>query len=126
MTFGQLVEMVPRLKRQWRKLVKPSEKEPDRGSVRVLAIDEVFDIFPIVDVWHKRKNLGQGYVDGGAQICVITQTCIEKMGLAVAGVSGFRIRLANHQKVKCLGIVKSLEVEAYIVKIVVDFHVMPA
>ena len=57
-TFGQLVEMVPRLKRQWRKLVSPSEKEPDRGSVRVLAIDEVSDICPIVDVWHKRKNLG--------------------------------------------------------------------
>ena len=126
-TFGQLVEMVPRLKRQWRKLVNPSKKEPDRGSVRVLAIDEVSDICPIVDVWHKRKNLGQGYVDDGAQICVITQTCVEKMGLVVAGVSGFCIRLANHQKVKCLlGVVKSLEVEAYIVKTVVDFHVMPA
>ena len=34
--------------------------------------------------------------------------------------------MANHQKVKCLGIVKSLEVEAYAVKAVVDFHVMPA
>ena len=47
------------------------------------------------------------------------------MGLTVAGVSGFCIRLANHQKVKCLGIVKSLEVEVYTVKTVVDFHVMP-
>ena len=55
-------------------MVNPLEKEPDRGSVRVLAIDEVSDICPIVDVWHKRKNLGQGYVDGGAQIYVITQT----------------------------------------------------
>ena len=65
-------------------------------------------------------------MDGGAQICVITQTCVEKMGLVVAGVSGFRIRLANHQKVKCLGVVRDLEVEAYAVKTVVDFHVMPA
>ena len=48
------------------------------------------------------------------------------MGLTVAGVSGFRIRLANHQKVKCLGVVRDLEVEAYAVKTVVDFHVMPA
>ncbi|MCO5548055.1 hypothetical protein L7F22_001511 [Adiantum nelumboides] len=124
-TFGQLVELVPKLKRQWKKLVNPMEKEPDKGSVRVLAIDEFLDICPIVDVWHKRKNLGQGYVDGGAQICVITQTCVERMGLAVQGVSGFRIRLANHQKVKCLGVVKSLEIEAYAVKTVVDFHVMP-
>ena len=34
--------------------------------------------------------------------------------------------MANHQKVKCLGIVKRLEVEAYTVKTVVDFHVMRA
>ena len=55
-------------------------------------------------------------MDGGAQICVITHTCVEKMGLVVAGVSGFCIRLANHQKVKCLGVVRDLEVEAYAVK----------
>ena len=95
-TFGQLIEMVPKLKRQWKKLVSPMEKEPEKGSVKVLAMDELPDICPIVDVWHKRKNLGQGYVDGGAQICVITQTCVEKMGLVVSGVSRFCIRLANH------------------------------
>ena len=65
-------------------------------------------------------------MDGGAQICVITQTCVEKMGLVAAGVSRFCIILANHQKVKCLGVVRHLEVEAYAVKTVVDFHVMPA
>ena len=48
------------------------------------------------------------------------------MGLVVAGVSGFCIRLANHQKVKCLGMVRDLEVKAYAVKTIVDFHVMPA
>ena len=83
--------MVPKRKRQWKKLVNPLEKEPDRGPVRVLAISELPDICPLVNVWHKRKNLGEGYVDGGAQICVITQTCVEKMGLTVAGVFGFCI-----------------------------------
>ena len=43
----------------------------------------------------------------------------------MSSVSGFRIRLANHQKVRCLGIVRSLEVEAYSVRTLVDFHVMP-
>ena len=57
---------------------------------------------------------------------MITQTCVEKMGLTVARVSRFCIQLAHHQKVKCLGVVKSLEIEAYAVKSVVDFHVMPA
>ena len=121
------MKMVPKLKRQWKKLVSPTEKEPERDSVKVLSIDEFPDICPVVvNVWHKQNNLGEGYVDGGAQICVITQTCVERMGLKVSGVSGFRIRMANHQKVKCLGVVKDLEVEAYHIKTMVDFHVMPA
>ena len=62
-------------------------------------------------------------MDGGAQICVIIQTCVEKVGLTIARVC---IRLAHHQKVKCLGMVKSLEIEAYAVESIVDFHVMPA
>ena len=53
-----MIEMVPKLKRQWKKLVSPMEKEPKRGLVKVLAMDELPDIFSIVDVWHKRKNLG--------------------------------------------------------------------
>ena len=57
---------------------------------------------------------------------MITQTCVEKMGLNLAGLSRFRIQLANHQKVKCLGVVKSLEIEAYAVKSVVDLQVMLA
>ena len=72
----------------------------------------------------QKRNLGEDYVDGGAQVCVITQTYVEKMRLEITGVSRFCIRLANHQKVGCLGILKSLEVEAYAMKEVVDFHVM--
>ena len=50
------------------------EKEHNIELVNVKAINssELSDIFPLVDFWHKRKSLGQGYVDGGAQICVIT------------------------------------------------------
>ena len=47
------------------------------------------------------------------------------MGLAIANVSRFCIRLANHHKFRFLGIMNSLEVEAYAIRIVVDFHVMP-
>ena len=43
-TFGQLMNMVPKLKRQWKSLVNPIEKEPKRGHVRVLALEELPDI----------------------------------------------------------------------------------
>ena len=48
------------------------------------------------------------------------------MDSAATGVSGFCIRLENHQRVRCLGVVRKLEVEAYLVKTIVDFHVIPA
>ena len=48
------------------------------------------------------------------------------MGLKVAGASRFHIRMENHQKVKCLGVVKDLEIKAYDVKTMVNFHVMLA
>ena len=49
-TFGQLVELVSKLKCQWKKLVNPMEKEPKRRLVRVLSIDEVSDMWLVVDV----------------------------------------------------------------------------
>ena len=49
------------------------------------------------------------YVDGGAQVCVITESCVESLGgLPITGNSGFKVRMANHQKVKCLGFIQNL------------------
>ncbi|MCO5568781.1 hypothetical protein L7F22_022481 [Adiantum nelumboides] len=110
-TFGQLMNMVPKLKRQWKSLVNP-EKEPKHGQFRVLAVGELpVDICPVVNAWHKGVAMGEAYIDGGAQVCVITQSCVKRLGLITYGSLGFRIRLANHAKVKCLGLIKDLEVE---------------
>lgn len=46
--------------------------------------------------------------------------------MAIAGNSGFHIQMANHQRVKCLGMVQNLEIEVFDVKALVNFHVMPA
>ncbi|MCO5592793.1 hypothetical protein L7F22_046796 [Adiantum nelumboides] len=124
-TFGQLMNMVPKLKRQWKSLVNPV-KEPKHGQVRVLAMGELPDICPVVNAWHKGVGMGEAYIDGGAQVCVITQSCVERFGLITCESSGFRIRLANHAKVKCLGLIKNLEIEVLSVKAMVNFHVMPA
>ena len=125
-TFGQLMELCPKLKRQWKHAVNPSKKEPSRGSVRVLSMDDLQDINPVVDAWHKRQNIGEAYIDGGAQVCVITHACVTRLGLDVVNNSGFRIRLANQARVKCLGIIKDMEVEVLNVKTLIDCHVMPA
>ena len=40
-TFGQLVEMVPKLKRQWKKLVNQRKKETEGRSVQVLKMEGI-------------------------------------------------------------------------------------
>ncbi|MCO5557881.1 hypothetical protein L7F22_011453 [Adiantum nelumboides] len=125
-TFGQLMEMCPRLKRQWKRMVNPMKNEPTKGYVRVLSLNELPDICPTIDAWHKRKCIGEAYIDGGAQVCVITQACVTKLGLHMIKNSGFRIKLANQSRVRCLGIIKNLEVEVFYVKALVNCHVMPA
>ncbi|MCO5563836.1 hypothetical protein L7F22_017485 [Adiantum nelumboides] len=125
-TFGQLMEMCPRLKRQWKRMVNPMKNEPTKESVRVLSLNELPNICPTIDAWHKRKCIGEAYIDGGAQVCVITQACVTKLGLHMTKNSGFCIKLANQSRVRCLGIIKDLEVEVFDVKALVNCHVMPA
>ncbi|MCO5595239.1 hypothetical protein L7F22_049278 [Adiantum nelumboides] len=66
-TFGQLMEMCPRLKRQWKHMVNPMKTEPTKGSVRDLSLNKLPNICPSIDAWHKRKCIGEAYIDGGAQ-----------------------------------------------------------
>lgn len=124
-SFMQLMQMAPKLKKQWKSLVNPTNKEPKRGSVKVLSLIELAEICHVAHAWHKGKVLGEAYIDGGVQICVITHSCVEQFGLKLSGSSSFKIRLANHQKVKCLGVVKDLVVEIFDVKALMNFHVMP-
>ena len=39
-TYGQLVEIVPKIKCQWKYLVSPMEGDFERGSMKVLSIGE--------------------------------------------------------------------------------------
>ncbi|MCO5566805.1 hypothetical protein L7F22_020486 [Adiantum nelumboides] len=125
-TFGQLMEMCLRLKRQWKRMVNPMKNEPTKGSVRGLSLNELLHICPTIDGGHKRKCIGEAYIDGGAQVCVITQSCVTKLGLHMTKNLGFCIKLANQSRVRCLGIIKDMEVEVLDVKAPVNFHVMPA
>ncbi|MCO5570854.1 hypothetical protein L7F22_024582 [Adiantum nelumboides] len=77
-TFGQLMEMCPRLKRQWKRMVNPMKNEPTKGSVRVLSLNELPDICPTIDAWHKRKCIGEAYIDGGILSIYALTTAAER------------------------------------------------
>ena len=80
-TFAQLLGMCPKLKREWKRLAsskKVKEQEPTRGEMDLRLVEELHDICPVVTAWCKGFNIGEAYIDGGAQISVITQAYMEK------------------------------------------------
>ena len=55
----------------------------------------------------------------------MTQAYMEKLGLKVDGSSDFKLRLANHAKVKCLGRCMNVEMTIYKVYCNINCHIMP-
>lgn len=56
---------------------------------------------------------------------MITQSCVEMLGLKTYFPSNFRLCMPNHAKVKSFGILADLNVDVFNVHCKVDFHVMP-
>ena len=74
-TFAQLLGMCPKLKREWKSLAsrkKVKEQVPTRGEMDLSSIEELPVICPSVTTWYKGFNIGEAYIDGGAQISVMT------------------------------------------------------
>ena len=46
----------------------------------------------------------QAYVDGGAQVCVMTEATCKEIGAEVTAKAAIHIRMANNKRVKFLGI----------------------
>ena len=90
------------------------------------SIEELHDICPALIAWCKGFNIGEAYIDGGAQINIMTQSCMERLGLKVDGSLDFKLRLANHAKVKCLGRCMNVQVTVYGVSYNINCHIMPA
>ena len=53
------------------------------------------DVVPLLDAHVEEKLPTQAYVDGGAQVCVMTEWAMEKTGVKLVPKSSVRMRLAN-------------------------------
>ena len=82
------------------------------------------DIEPIVDAYIKGRRISNVYVDGGAQMCVMTEKTMHKLGLEVLDNSKCQAKLENNSSVQCLGIVKGVKVTVCSIDARVDMYVM--
>ncbi|MCO5570971.1 hypothetical protein L7F22_024701 [Adiantum nelumboides] len=84
------------------------------------------DIELIVDAYIKGKRVSNVYVDRGAQMCVITERTMHRLGLGITEPPNCHVKLANNSQVKCLGIIKDVHITILDVSAKVDFYVMPS
>ncbi|MCO5570280.1 hypothetical protein L7F22_023998 [Adiantum nelumboides] len=126
-TWPQLMHLSSSIRRQWPKLASTRiPKKRKEKVVKSIKSNTPKDIEPIVYAYIKGKRVSNVYVDGGAQMCVITERTMHRLGLSITEPSDCHAKLANNSKVKCLGIIKDVHITILDVSAKVDFYVMPS
>ncbi|MCO5588643.1 hypothetical protein L7F22_042600 [Adiantum nelumboides] len=98
LTWPQLLHLSPRMRRQWSKMVSTRRSK----NVNTLKAQLLEDDVPVLDTQIKGQRVTSDYVDGGAQVCVISEKMMHKMRLEVSGPSGFK---GNDVSIKYVGVV---------------------
>ena len=62
----------------------------------------------------------------GAQICIMTENVMHKLGLRIQEVPEIKVKMADNSKAKCLGLIKNVKVEVLGIKREVEFYIMSA
>ncbi|MCO5610888.1 hypothetical protein L7F22_065130 [Adiantum nelumboides] len=126
-TWPQLMHLSSSIRCQWPKLASTRiPKKRKEKVVKYIKSNTPKDIEPIVDAYIKGKRVSNVYVDGGAQMCVITERTMHRLRLSITEPSDCHAKLANNSKVKCLGIIKDVHITVLDVSAKVDFYVMPS
>ena len=129
-TFGQVVALNSKLRRQWSKCVSTRispKAKPKKTDALMLRVGHPTDINPIIDIIMGKSSKMQAYVDGGAQVCVMTEATCKEIGAEVTAKAAIHMRMANHKRVKCLGIAQEdVCVRVLGIDCMVDFYVMRA
>ncbi|MCO5559375.1 hypothetical protein L7F22_012974 [Adiantum nelumboides] len=122
-TWPQLLHLAPKVRRQWTKMVSTQR-------VKTKAMGLVFgrnlqDITPMLNAYVKGQRVSNVYVDGGAQICVMTEQTMQHFGLKINAPAPCKAKMANNSKVKCLGVINGLKIKVCEIEVEVDVYVMP-
>ena len=79
-TYGQMLTLSPKLRRQWTRSVNTSigRKEKDNKDTTVVHASQ---IVPILDVVVEKKTMVLAYIIGSAHVCVIIANTMGKLGI---------------------------------------------
>ena len=84
------------------------------------------DVLLILEAYIKGQRICNMYVDGRAQVSVVSEKMMHHLGLEVQGKSKFKAKMANNVSIKCVGVCKGIGVIVCGVKVAIDMYVIPA
>ncbi|MCO5592397.1 hypothetical protein L7F22_046400 [Adiantum nelumboides] len=109
-TWPQLLHLAPKVRMQWIKIV--STRRVKTKAMGLVFGRNLQDITPVLNAYVMGQRVSNVYVDGGAQICVMTEQTIQRLGLKVNAPAPSKAKMANNSKVKCLGVINGLKIKA--------------
>ena len=122
LTWPQLLHLSPKMRRQWSKMVSTRTSKV-MGAVEAKKEE---DVLPILESYIKGQRIRKVYVDGGAQVCVMSEKMMHRLGLEVQGKSEFKAKMANNVSVKCVGVCRGVKITVCGIKVATDMYVIPA
>ena len=105
MTFSQALDLVAKLRREWRKGVSISKKSEKTtsivGKVGAQEIPQICynherDLLPVLEVWCQGQVVALAYVDGGAHVGVITKDTARRLQLKINRKHAYTMNMANN------------------------------
>ena len=107
---------------QWSKMVSTRMTK----TLGILGTQENEDVLPVMEAYIKGQWVPKVYVDGGAQVCVMSENIMHRLGLEAQNKTEFKAKMAKNVSVKCVGVCKGVEITICGVKIATNLYVIPA
>ncbi|MCO5584498.1 hypothetical protein L7F22_038426 [Adiantum nelumboides] len=122
-SWPQFFALCPQVRREMAKAINTRIPKKKGNVVRIAPV-EMEDIVPTIDCFIKGTLVRKGLVDGGAQICIMTEATMHRLNLKIHKTPEVRVKMADNSKAKCLGMVRDVRVDALGVKQELDFYIM--
>ena len=84
------------------------------------------NVLLVLEAYIKSQSICNMYVDGKAQISVMSEKMMHPLGLEVQGKFEFKAKMANNVSVKCVGVCKGIKIIVCGIKVVTDMYVILA
>ena len=92
----------------------------------VIGAKQEEDVLPVLEAYIKVQRICNIYVDVGAQVCVMSEKMMHRLGLEVQGKFEFKAKMENNVSVKCVGVCKEIKINVCGIKVAPNMYVIPA